>query len=92
MAVSFPPVLSRHLEERRLSGDSLFLLALSADHCERRRVLQCNIRRYREALNNLSPADDYFGRAQQIQNLRVAIKHKTLALRRAPHLLTVSLA
>jgi len=51
-----------------------------------------NQQRYHEALDNLTPADVYFGRAQQIQTQRQAIKRTTLALRRAQHLITTSSA
>ena len=51
-----------------------------------------NYRRYHEALGNVTPADVYFGRAQQIQSQREAIKQKTLAMRRAQHLLLASSA
>lgn len=49
-----------------------------------------NQRRYHEALGNVTPSDVYFGRAQQIQSRREAVKHKTLAQRRAQHLLLAS--
>jgi putative transposase len=51
-----------------------------------------NHRRYHEALGNVTPADVYFGRAEQIQTQREAIKQKTLAQRRAQHLLLASSA
>ncbi len=38
--------------------------------------------RYHESLNNLTPADVYFGRGQEILTSRVRIKRKTLAKRR----------
>jgi transposase InsO family protein len=44
-----------------------------------------NQKRYHEALGNLTPADVYFGRAQQIQTQREAVKHRTLAQRRAEY-------
>ena len=44
-----------------------------------------NTQRYHEALNNLTPADVYFGRAQQILTRRDTIKEQTLALRRAQY-------
>src|SRR6202167_6467904 len=41
-----------------------------------------NNRRYHESLNNLTPADIYFGRAQTILARRQTIKRKTIELRR----------
>ena len=41
-----------------------------------------NNRRYHEALNNLTPADMYFGRADKILEKRAIIKQKTIAKRR----------
>jgi len=44
-----------------------------------------NSRRYHESLNNLTPADVYFGRAQTILTRRENIKLKTIELRRRLH-------
>jgi putative transposase len=44
-----------------------------------------NRRRYHESLNNLPPADVYFGRGQTILTRREKIKLKTIALRRRLH-------
>ncbi|MCD4723425.1 MAG: transposase [Bacteroidales bacterium] len=41
-----------------------------------------NIRRYHESLNNLTPADVYFGRSEKILKTRRETKRKTIALRR----------
>jgi putative transposase len=41
-----------------------------------------NHQRYHEALNNLTPADVYFGRAKEVQTRREAIKQQTLQIRR----------
>ena len=41
-----------------------------------------NHRRYHESLNNLTPADVYFGRAQSILTKREKIKKRTIAKRR----------
>ena len=41
-----------------------------------------NHRRYHESLNNLTPADVYFGRGQSILAKRDRIKRKTIAKRR----------
>ena len=45
-------------------------------------VKNYNNRRYHEALNNLTPADMYFGRADKILEQRAIIKQKTIAKRR----------
>jgi putative transposase len=44
-----------------------------------------NLRRYHESLNNLTPADVYFGRGQTILTRRETIKLKTIELRRRLH-------
>jgi transposase InsO family protein len=46
-----------------------------------------NHQRYHEALNNVTPADVFFGRAAAIEDARAATKRKTFALRRSQHLL-----
>jgi putative transposase len=44
-----------------------------------------NRSRYHESLDNLAPADVYFGRAQRILNMRREIKRKTITARRKLH-------
>ncbi len=44
-----------------------------------------NHQRYHESLNNVTPSDVYFGRAQAILNKRERIKRKTLETRRLQH-------
>ena len=44
-----------------------------------------NHQRYHESLNNVTPSDVYFGRAQAIINKRERIKRKTLETRRLQH-------
>jgi transposase InsO family protein len=44
-----------------------------------------NHQRYHESLNNVTPSDVYFGRAQAILNKRESIKRKTLETRRLQH-------
>lgn len=44
-----------------------------------------NHERYHESLNNLTPADVYYGRGQAILNQREKIKLNTLAMRRKMH-------
>ena len=46
-----------------------------------------NHQRYHEALDNLTPADVYSGRAQEVLNRRAEIKKKTLQQRRLQNLL-----
>lgn len=45
-----------------------------------------NNRRLHESLNNVTPADVYYGRSQEILDRRKEIKQKTLALRRRQNL------
>ena len=44
-----------------------------------------NNRRYHESLGNVTPADVYFGRDQQILKQREEIKRKTMLKRRLRH-------
>jgi hypothetical protein len=48
-------------------------------------VEQYNHRRYHESLNNLTPADVYFGRGQTILLERMRIKRRTIQHRRLMH-------
>jgi hypothetical protein len=51
----------------------------------------CNNHRYHEALNNVTPADVYYGRDFQILERREKIKQKTMLLRRKQnHILRVA--
>jgi putative transposase len=45
-----------------------------------------NNHRYHESLNNVTPADVYFGRHRKILTKRGQIKRKTLAMRRKQNL------
>jgi putative transposase len=49
-----------------------------------------NHRRYHESLDNLTPADVYFGRGQRIINMRKEIKRRTIDQRRQLHLQAVA--
>jgi len=44
-----------------------------------------NHQRYHESINNLTPADVYFGRGQAILEQRKRIKRKTIEARRLHH-------
>jgi transposase InsO family protein len=51
----------------------------------RRFITYYNHERYHESLNNLTPADVYYGRGQEILDQRQAIKLNTLAMRLKMH-------
>jgi transposase InsO family protein len=65
------------LENYFLPGDLEVHIEAFVDHY--------NHQRYHESLNNVTPADAYFGRAQAILNKRERIKRKTLETRRLHH-------
>jgi len=65
------------LENYFLPGDLEAQIEAFVDHY--------NHQRYHESLNNVTPSDVYFGRAQAILNKRERIKHKTLETRRLQH-------
>jgi transposase InsO family protein len=65
------------LENYYLPGELEQALATFVDHY--------NHRRYHESLDNLTPADVYFGRGQNILDMRKEIKHKTIEQRRRNH-------
>ena len=48
-------------------------------------VEHCNNRRYHESLDNLTPADVYFGRDQAVMERRRRIKEMTIRNRRLRH-------
>ena len=48
-------------------------------------VAHYNHKRYHESLNNLTPADMYYGRGQTILDQREKIKLETLAMRKQMH-------
>lgn len=52
------------------------------EDCIRQFIDYYNHERYHESLDNLTPADVFYGRGQSILNERKKIKHRTLALRR----------
>jgi transposase InsO family protein len=65
------------LENYYLPGDLEGRIGAFVDHY--------NHRRYHESLNNLTPADVYFGHAQAILQKREDIKRRTIELRRLHH-------
>ena len=65
------------LENYYLPGDLEAQVARSIEHY--------NHRRYQESLQNLTPADVYFGRGQTILLERERIKRDTIKLRRLQH-------
>jgi putative transposase len=65
------------LENYYLPGELEQAVANFVDHY--------NHRRYHESLDNLTPADVYFGRGQNILDMRKEIKHKTIEQRRRNH-------
>jgi len=65
------------LENYYLPGDLEARIGAFVDHY--------NHRRYHESLNNLTPADVYFGQAQAILQKRESIKRRTIELRRLQH-------
>ena len=67
------------LENYYLPGDLITRLEEFVDHY--------NNERYHESLQNLTPADVYFGRDQEILNQRIIIKQKTMKMRRQEQLL-----
>jgi transposase InsO family protein len=65
------------LENYYLPGDLEQAVADFVDHY--------NLRRYHESLDNLTPADVYFGRGQRILKRREEIKWRTIEQRRRQH-------
>jgi len=69
--------LAGWLENYYLPGDPEACIGAFVDHY--------NHWRYHESLNNLTPADVYFRRAQAILQKRENIKRRTIELRRLQH-------
>jgi transposase InsO family protein len=65
------------LENYFLPGDLEAQITAFVDHY--------NHQRYHESLNNVTPADVYFGRSQAILKQRERIKQKTFKSRRLQH-------
>jgi putative transposase len=55
------------------------------EECLQQFIRYYNQERYHESLNNLTPADVFYGRGQEILNQRQKIKQNTLAFRRQTH-------
>ena len=70
------------LENYYLPGDLERAIADFVDHY--------NHRRYHESLDNLTPADVYFGRGQRILDIRKEIKRRTIDQRRRQHFKAVA--
>ena len=70
------------LENYYLPGDLERAIADFVDHY--------NHRRYHESLDNLTPADVYFGRGQRIIEMRKEIKRRTINQRRRQHFKAVA--
>ena len=68
------------IEEPDFSGK--LLLPSELEDRIRQFVAYYNYERYHESLNNLTPADVFYGRGQSILDEREKIKRRTLALRR----------
>jgi transposase InsO family protein len=51
-----------------------------------------NHQRYHESLNNVTPADVYFGRAKEVLTRREEIKRQTLEARRRQHTQSLQMA
>jgi putative transposase len=65
------------LENYYLPGDLERAVAAFVEHC--------NHARSHESLDNLTPADVYFGRGQRVPNARSEIKRKPITERRKLH-------
>jgi hypothetical protein len=78
--------LRDHIEiAREMLSD---MLADNSEDATRRRdkaSSSLNLERYHEALGNLTPADVFHGRDQEIKARRAQIKERTMRLRRAQY-------
>lgn len=86
----YHPMTQGKIERWHLSLKSRILLEnyyLPGDleHAITNFVHDYNYRRAHESINNLTPADVYFGRGQKILDMRKEIKRKTLEQRRRNH-------
>jgi transposase InsO family protein len=86
----YHPMTQGKIERWHLSLKSRILLENyylpgHLEHAVERFVDHYNHRRYHEALDNLTPADVYFGRGQRIIQMRQEIKQRTIEQRRKQH-------
>ena len=86
----FHPMTQGKIERWHLSFKSRILLESYFLPSELERAVadfvdHYNIRRYHESLDNLTPADVYFGRGARIQKRRQEIKKRTIEHRRRQH-------
>ena len=49
-----------------------------------------NNQRYHESLDNMTPADVFYGKEKEVQSKREKIKRRTMALRRQQNLIAAS--
>ena len=86
----YHPMTQGKIERWHLSLKSRILLENyylpgHLEHAVERFVDHYNHHRYHEALDNLTPADVYFGRGQRIIQMRQEIKQRTIEQRRKQH-------
>jgi len=91
----YHPMTQGKIERWHLSLKSRILLEnyylpSHLEHAVERFVDHYNHRRYHEALDNLTPADVYFGRGQRIIQMRQEIKQRTIQQRRKQHFKAVA--
>jgi putative transposase len=91
----YHPMTQGKIERWHLSLKSRILLENyylpgHLEHAVERFVDHYNHRRYHEALDNLTPADVYFGRGQRIIQMRQEIKQRTIEQRRKQHFKAVA--
>jgi putative transposase len=91
----YHPMTQGKIERWHLSLKSRILLEnyylpSHLEHAVERFVDHYNHRRYHEALDNLTPADVYFGRGQRIIQMRQEIKQRTIEQRRKQHFKTAA--
>ena len=85
-----PAISQGKIERWHRSMKSQILLNNHYLPCELQEHLQdfvsyYNHERYHESLNNLTPADVFYGRGQEILEQRKVIKQNTLAMRKQMH-------
>jgi putative transposase len=91
----YHPMTQGKIERWHLSLKSRILLENyylpgHLEHAVERFVDHYNHHRYHEALDNLTPADVYFGRGQRIIQMRQEIKQRTIEQRRKQHFKTAA--